>query len=255
MNTRKKTPLVVLLLAVLLLPAGGLFALPGRDNSPRDTRNNAELRFGLMSEPATLDPLSPSNTADGRALLFNVFEGLVKVDSSGRFLPAVAESIESREALTYTFTLREGLRFHDGSPVRDEDVEFTLNEAKERGYQGFSQIDRIELLGGRRIRVALKEADPDFLPYMSVGIVPKNNPDREKNPIGTGPFMIENYLPQQQLTLVKNPYYRLQDLPKLDKVTVLFTEGNNALYTGLEGGNLTGAMVSGDVAYKLNPNR
>jgi peptide/nickel transport system substrate-binding protein len=57
------------------------------------------------------------------------------------------------------------------------------------------------------------------------------------------------------LVLVKNPYYRLRDLPKLDKVTVLFIDGNNALYTGLEGGNLTGAMVSGDVAYKLDSNR
>jgi peptide/nickel transport system substrate-binding protein len=157
--------------------------------------------------------------------------------------------------LTYTFTLREGLRFHDGSALTISDVEFTLNEAKRLGALGFSQIQKIERAGDRKIQVVLNNPDSDFLPYLTVGIVPKNNSDREKNPIGSGPFTIANYLPQQQLTLVKNPYYWQQDLPKLDRVTVLFAADNNALYSGLEGGNLNGAMVSGDVAVKLDKTR
>ena len=237
----------------LLFLSGFLFAMPHRETSPRNT---GELRFGLMSEPATLDPLSPSNTADGRIVLFNVFEGLVKPDTTGRLLPAAAESFEmSRDARVYTFTLREGLRFNNGSTVSIEDAEFTLSEAKKTGAPGFDQIQRIDLLGNRRIAITLSAADPEFLPYLSMGIVPKNNLDREKNPIGVGPYIIESYTPQQQLVLAKNPYYWQPDLPKLDRVTVLFAADNNALYTGLEGGNLTGAMVSGDVAQKLDTRR
>ena len=237
------------ILVSLLLQACLLFSLPGRDT------RDAGLRFGLMSEPATLDPVDPGNTADGRSLLFNVYEGLVKPDTSGRLLPAAAESYEiSDDALVYTFTLRRGLMFHDGSSVTAADVEFTLNEAKKNGFIGLANINRIETAGSV-IRIILNEPDPEFLPYLTVGIVPKNNTDRERNPIGTGPFIIESHVPQQQLILAKNPYYWQAGLPKLDKVTVIIAGDNNALYTGLEGGNINGAMVTGDIYAKLDQNK
>ena len=233
----------------MILLAGGLSAAPGRERNP----GNVELRFGLMSEPRTLDPLSTSNTADGRMILFNVYEGLVKSDPVGILQPAVAESYEmSSDAMTYTFTLRQGLRFHDGSLVTIEDVEFSLAEARSIGALGFSQINRIELVGDRTIRIILNDPDPDFLPYLTTGIVPKNNPDREGNAIGTGPFAIQSYITQQHLVLTRNSHYWQPNLPRMDTVTVVFTADNNALFTGLEGGNLNGAMVSSDVAENLD---
>jgi len=240
-NIKKFLPVFFLLLA------GLLSALAGKETKI------SELRFGLLSEPATLDPLSLANTADSRSVLFNVYEGLVRPDTSGALLPASAESWTiSGDALVYTFTIREGLKFHDNTPVTAGDVEFSIEQAAIANFTGIRQIEKIETNGTRVIKITLSAPDPDFLPYLTFGIVPKNNADRERNPVGTGPFKIENYIPQQQLVLARNPNYWRSDLPKLDKVTLLFTGDTNGLYTGLEGGNISGAMIPGDIANRLD---
>ncbi|MCL2479707.1 MAG: ABC transporter substrate-binding protein, partial [Treponema sp.] len=114
--------------------AGTLSAMASND------KRSVELRFGVMSEPTTLDPVNSSNTADGRSILFNVYEGLVKSDTSGRLVPAVAESYDiSGDALVYTFTIRDGLKFQDGSAVTAADVEFSLNEAAKNNFLGLSE--------------------------------------------------------------------------------------------------------------------
>ncbi|MDR1585999.1 MAG: ABC transporter substrate-binding protein [Treponema sp.] len=212
-----------------------------------------ELRFGLTTEPATLDPLSPANTADGRSILFNVFEGLVKPDDEGKLRPAAAESWTVEEGgRVYVFTLREGLLFHDGSPVTPEDVKFTLDTAAQAGFAGFTQIEKVETGLNRSVRVLLKESDPEFLPYITIGIVQKNNPDREKNAVGTGPFKIESYTVQRSLVLVKNPGYWQKGLPHLDKVSFVFVADSDALLLGLRGGSLDAASVTGAIAHQLD---
>jgi peptide/nickel transport system substrate-binding protein len=215
----------------------------------------AELRYGLGTEPVTLDPLSPANTADGRSILFNIFEGLVKSNSEGSLIPAVAESYRVEDALVYVFTIREGIRFHDGKELMPEDVAFSLNTAAKAGFTGLNRIAEIEVSGPREIRVRLTEPDPEFLPYLTVGIVQEDNPDREKNPIGTGPFIIESYTPQQYLRLVKNPLYWQKDLPGLDRVTIVFVADTDALLTGLRGGNIEGATITGALLHQLDLKR
>ena len=206
----------------------------------------AELRYGLTTEPVTFDPLNPANTADGRSILFNVFEGLVKVDPSGALIPAIAESYEiEANSSAYIFTLRPGVLFHNGEALKAGDVVFSLNEAIKAGFPGLNKIAGVEITAQQKIRVSLKEPDPEYLPYLTMGIVPENNSDREKNPVGAGPFIIENYAPQQNLTLVKNPNYWQKGIPKLDKVTIIFASDTNNLLLGLRGGNIEAAEITG----------
>jgi len=206
----------------------------------------AELRYGLSTEPVTFDPLNPANTADGRSILFNVFEGLVKPDSSGALIPAIAESYEiENDSSAYVFTLRQGVLFHNGEALQAGDVVFSLNEAIKAGFPGLDKIAGVEITAQQKIRVSLKEPDPEYLPYLTVGVVPQRNTDREKNPVGTGPFIIENYAPQQNLTLIKNPDYWQKGLPKLDKVTIVFVSDTNNLLLGLRGGNIEAAEITG----------
>jgi peptide/nickel transport system substrate-binding protein len=262
----KTTSLTLPYAALLALLA--LFAACSRSGGPESSSGKAELaigpaeipleggelRFGLTTEPATLDPLSPANTADGRSILFNVFEGLVKPDANGRLQPGAAESWTVEDgARVYAFTLREGLRFHDGAPVTLEDVKFTLDTAAQAGFAGFTQIEKVETSSPRGIRVTLKEPDPEFLPYITVGIVPKSNPDREKNAIGTGPFKIESYAAQQSLVLTKNPAYWQPGLPHLDKVSFVFLADSDALLLGLRGGSIDAAGVTGSLYHQLDP--
>jgi peptide/nickel transport system substrate-binding protein len=244
---------VAALFALAMIPAA-LFA--GAKKEGGAAKGPAELRYGLTSEPATLDPLSPSNTADGRSILFNVFEGLVRPDPDGNLLGAIAESWTIEQGgLVYAFTLREGVKFHDGSPVTVKDAEFTLNKAIEAKFLGFTQIEKVETVGGRDISITLKAPDPEFLPYLTIGIVSAANADREKNPIGAGPFIIESYTPQQSLVLKKNASYWKAGFPKLDQVTIVFVADSDALLLNLQGGNIDGATVTGSLVEQLNPSQ
>ncbi|MDR0568596.1 MAG: ABC transporter substrate-binding protein [Spirochaetaceae bacterium] len=215
-----------------------------------------ELRFGIASEPATLDPLSSANTADGRSILFNVFEGLVKPAPDGGFQPAVAESYEvDSGGLTYTFRLRRGVRFHDGSVVTAEDCLFSLNTAVQEGFNGFDRIEKAEIIGGDALRITLKTPDADFLPYLTIGITPKGNLDREKNPIGTGPFLVERYDVQRSLVLARNPHYWRQGFPYLDRVTYAFIPDSEALLLALKAGSIDCATITGSLVDQLDSGR
>ena len=220
--------------------------------SQRDEKQAAELRYGLTSEPQTLDPLNPANTADGRSILFNVFEGLVKPDSSGSLVPALAESYRIEEnGLFYIFNLRQGVLFHNGKQFGAEDAVFSLYKAMDAGFPGLDSIENIEINSPLEITITLKKADPEFLPFLTVGLVPENSGDREKNPVGTGPFIIESYTPQHSMRLAKNLNYWQSGLPRLDAVILVFAADTEALLTGLLGGNIEGAGVTGAILHQL----
>jgi peptide/nickel transport system substrate-binding protein len=233
------------------------FTLPAFSLGKKDSQSAAgggEIRFGYTTEPATLDPLNASNTADGRSILFNVFEGLMKPDVSGGLEAALAESYAVEEdGRVYVFTLRQGVKFHDGSDMMPEDVEFSLKTAVETKFAGLDQIAAVEITGDRKVRVVLKSPDVEYLTNLTVGIVPRNNPDREKRAIGTGPFIIESYTPQQSLVMVKNPHYWKKGIPHLDKVTYVFLADSDALLLALQGGNVDAGSITGSLLEQLNP--
>jgi len=216
-------------------------------------KNIIELRYGFTTEPMTLDPLNPANTADGRSILFNVFEGLVKPDSQGTPQPCAAQSwIIGEDSLVYTFTLRENVRFHDGSVVTAADVKFTLDSAAAAGYHGLGNIREIVIHNDNQIAVSLKTPDPEFLPYLTVGIVKAANVDREREIIGTGPFYIESYTPQRNLVMRKHENYWQENLPLLDKVTIVFFANYDTLMVAFRGGSIDGANITGSMAAQLD---
>ena len=228
----------------------------------KDGNTARELRYGFTTEPASLDPLSPKATADSRSILFNVFEGLVKPDTSGMMQPCIAESWTIEHGgLVYYFNIREGVRFHDGSVVTPADVKFSLDTAGALGFGGFNNILGTAISGDNQIRVTLKSPDPEFLPYLTIGIVKAENEDREKNIIGTGPFFIESYTAQRNLVMKKfNDYWQRSlaepvDLPHLEKVTIVFFANNDALMTALRGGGIDGASITGSMSAQLNHKR
>ena len=128
-------------------------------------------------------------------MLFNVFEGLVKPDADGNLSPAVAERWEvSDDQLTYTFHLRPGVKFHDGSEVTAMDVAWSIDKAMQSGsWEALDNIDAIDI-GSDYVSVVLKAADSDFLSYMTLAITPENHADGA-DPVGTCPFQV--YLPRR----------------------------------------------------------
>jgi peptide/nickel transport system substrate-binding protein len=220
-------------------------------------KQGGEFVFGLQTQPDHLDPFL-ATTADTRSILFNIFEGLVKPDSDGNLQPALAESYTvSKDALTYTFKLRSGVKFHNGNEVTPADVKYSLDTQAGLGggkplNANLSNIKSVTVSGKDTVAVHLKKADFDFLPYLTAAVVPKGYAEQDTHPIGTGPFEFDSYTPQQSLVLTRNPDYWQKDLPHLDKITFKLESDSNALLLALQGGSVDGASIANNVASQLD---
>ena len=120
-----------------------------------------EVTVGIAQELDSLDP-HKMVYAGTKEVLFNVFEGLVKPDKSGDLVPAVASEYEvSEDAKVYTFTLRDGVTFHDGSPVTAEDVKYSIERYAEIQGEGsaFSIMESVEIVDEKTVKVNLTEGN------------------------------------------------------------------------------------------------
>ena len=214
-----------------------------------DGSNSGTPIFGgelVVGVPQDLgDSLDPYQmvAAGTREVLFNVYEGLVKPNADGDFEPAVAEGWElSDDGLTYTFTLREGVKFHNGADVTVDDVLYS--------YETCAATTVIDSLGaalsnvkevkadGNSVVITLAEPSPDFLSYAAmVYIVPAGYSGQATSPVGTGPFKFVSRSVQDSLVLEKFADYYGTPV-YLDKVTVKVYEDNNAKMTALGAGSL-----------------
>lgn len=155
------------------------------------------------------DGLDPHkvNAAGTREILFNVYEGLLKYNENGELIPALAEKYEAdADGLTYTFSLRQGVKFHDGSTVTADDVVYSLNRlaGKETGEPlegALENIASVEKTDDKTVTVKLTEPDADFLSYMTDAIIPASNADPETSVIGTGPYKFVSHTPQESVEL------------------------------------------------------
>jgi peptide/nickel transport system substrate-binding protein len=156
----------------------------------------------VVAMPSETDTLDPAKTANRYAhtLNCNMFESLYVRDSKAELVPALAEASEvSKDGLTYTFKLRKGVKFHDGSPFTAEDVKFSLErilDTKGLMTTYLRSIDKVEIVNDYEVIVRMKKPDGAFLKKLAFAgwIIPKNTFMKvgdeafAKKPIGTGPF-------------------------------------------------------------------
>ncbi|MEM8664737.1 MAG: ABC transporter substrate-binding protein, partial [Pseudomonadota bacterium] len=194
------------------------------------------LNVGMASADAgTLDPHVATTTPD-KGLLHWMFNGLVRIkpgQASPEFIePDIAESWEtSDDGLTWTFKLREDVECHgDYGNLDAEDVVFSLARASNPDTSSFAKdfgaISSIMATGPYEVTITLAESVPSLLgllvPYHGGNIVCKDAVEAlgdqfQATPIGTGPFMFEEYQPQQYVKLVANPEY-FRGEPKIKEI-------------------------------------
>ena len=197
--------------------------------------------YGMTQDLASLDPHVDTD-AGTRDVVFNLYEGLVKPTSDGGFISAVASDYTiSDDAKTYTFTLRDGITFHDGTPVTIEDVKYSIDRYAE--IQGESSafsslVDSVEVQDDKTLVVNLKESYSEFLPMMTIAIIPQSNEDPAGNPIGTGPFKYVSYTPGQNLDLEKYDGYWQEGVPSLDSVEFKFIADVDTAFVELQAGTI-----------------
>ena len=205
---------------------------------------------------ASFDPhqMIASGTAGTRELMFNVFEGLVRPMPDGTLVPAVAAAVEV-DGARYTFTLREGVQFHNGAPVTVDDVVYSLDRARDSAQTAtfitaLGAIASVQAIDEETVVIELYEADNAFLAFLTVPIIPAGYENQAQSPIGTGPFRFVSHTPQEALVLERFDAY--WGTPAyLDEVTVRIFASGEAMALALQAGaidlagHLTYDMVQG----------
>jgi len=192
---------------------------------------------GITQEPSIFDPHTVVAAGD-KEILFNVFEGLYKFDSEGKLNPCLATDVEiSEDASVYTFTIREGVKFHNGNDMTIDDVIFSLNRAKDLVPE-LAGISEVKALDDGRVEVTLSSPNSELLSYFTVAIIPDEVEDINATPIGTGPFKFESYDIGQSVVLTKNEDYWQEDLPYLDSVTFKICADMDAGFIELQSGSI-----------------
>lgn len=229
--------------AMVLSLASCAKSTAGGSSAGTATVTGGKLVVGTFTEPDSLDPYK-AQAAGSREILFNMFEGLVKPDKNGNMIPAVAQSYQmSSDATSYTFQIRDGVKFQDGKAVTADDVKYSITTAAGLGtgqalVAGLNNIKSVDSIDSSDVKISLKSPDSEFLPYLTVAIIPNGYTDEATKPMGTGPFAFVSFTPQQSIILKKNPYYWQKGLPYLDSVTIKIESTLDSAVLDLQGGSI-----------------
>lgn len=180
------------------------------------------LTVALGFEPGLLSPIDGA-AFDAHLIFRNVYDPLVFLDANGQFRPALARSWEiSPDGLTYTFKLREGVKFHDGTPFNAPAVKFTWDTIMDPATKSLTAKDLlgpfyqgVEVVDPMTVRATFSKPYAPFLFAVSrhwlAPVSPeaykKFGPDYARNQVGTGPFIWKEYVPKERIVLERNEAY------------------------------------------------
>ena len=243
-----KTAVAVLALLAL---AGGTVAATGQPETK-------VLEFALQGNPDTLDPHKTAGTLTFQTLK-SIYDTLVEPDPSGKLVPALAEKWEiSSDGLAWTFTLRTGVKFHNGDTFSSADVKATFErlmkeETASPKVKDYQAIAAIEAPNDSTVVFKLSQPNSPLLATLASGwsaILPKSlidtGHDFANQPVGTGPFRFVEWVRDSRVVIEKNPEYWMKGLPKLDGVHINIITEQTVAVQGLLSGQL-------DVAYRIDP--
>ncbi len=236
MTKRILTLALAVVMTAALFIGGGQSAFAAKGNGSAE-----EITVGIASDlDSSLDPHVSSSLAGTREVLFNIYEGLLKPDTQGNLIPAVAEDYTVNDtADEYTFTLREGVRFHDGSEVTVGDVVYSLTRAAglETGeplVATLAGVSSVEAPNDSTVVVTLSAPDAEFPAYVTAAIIPEGS-DPADGIIGTGPFRYVSRSPQENIVIERFDDY-WGEPAKCSKVTFKIIDDSQAMVMGLHSG-------------------
>ncbi|UPH70949.1 ABC transporter substrate-binding protein [Abyssibius alkaniclasticus] len=206
------------------------------------------ITVGGQLEPPHLDPTGGAAAAIDNVVYSNIYEGLTRFAADGSVIPGLAERWDiSEDGLGYTFYLRQGVKFHDGSDMNAADVVFSLDRARAEDSTNaqkglFAAIASVEALDELTVQVTLSQPTGAFLFNMAWGdavILPEEaTEDQLKTaPNGTGAFVFGNWVQGDQITLNRNPNY-WGTPAMLESATIKYISDPSAAYAALMAGDI-----------------
>lgn len=241
--------LLLALVMTMLLVACAKQETPAKSND--ENKDESTLVYG-SADYTRINPAMDEH-CEINVLLFS---GLTAHDAEDQVVPGLAERWEyDEETFTYTFHIRDGVKWHDGEPFTAEDVKFTIEAIMdpENGAENapnYEDVQEITVPDEKTVCFRLAEPNVAFLEYMTMAILPKHLLEGEdmqqsdffRAPVGTGPYKLESWDVGQAIVMVKNEDYYL-GAPHIDKVIFKIVADDNAQAVQLESGELDIALL------------
>ncbi|MGX7594292.1 ABC transporter substrate-binding protein [Planococcus plakortidis] len=230
-----------------------------------DEKSGGTLVYGRGADSVSLDPI---NVTDGESIrvTHNIYETLLEYDHNLELQPKLAtEYSSSEDGLTWTFQLREGVKFHDGTDFNADAVVFNFERWMDPenpyhegdfpyypflygGFKGDDNhlIESVTATGEHELEIVLKRKTAPFLSYLAISMFGIASPAAieqygagiGENPVGTGPFKFEEWNRNNTITLSKNEEYWMDGKPYLDQVIYQVIPENSARLNALQTGEI-----------------
>nr|WP_201469420.1 ABC transporter substrate-binding protein [Microbacterium hydrocarbonoxydans] len=215
-RTRRLALISVIAASAVILSACTGTAEPEATTPVGDPDPDATLQVGLVLEPTNLDIRRTSGAALEQILIDNIYEGLVSRDEENEIVPRLASDYEvSSDGLTYTFTLNEGITFHNGTPLTSADVvssyEAVRTDATLQGNAEFASVAQITAPDPATVQIVLTAPNQNFLFSLTgpAGLVFQtgDTSDLKTAENGTGPFTLSRWSKGNAITFARNDTY------------------------------------------------
>lgn len=221
-------------------------ALTGLSTGPANAQSKDSLTIGVTLEPPHLDPTAGAAAAIDETVYANIFEGLTRIDETGAVQPQLAKSwTVSDDGLVYTFDLKSGVMFHDGTAFDASDVVFSFDRARAEDSVNaqkplFAAIDKVEAADPQTVKITLSRPEGSLLFNLGWGdaviVAPESAATNKTDPVGTGPFKFSRWVKGDRVELVAAS----GDNP-IQKATFRFMSDPSAQVAALKAGDIDAA--------------
>jgi peptide/nickel transport system substrate-binding protein len=223
---------------------------PGRNGvSNAKPVHGGSLTFGIDTEESGFDPSTARWDEGGFLYGRTVFDPIAIVNASGGVEPYLAQSITSNADFTaFTVTLRPGIVFHDGTPLDANALYLNIEKQATSVLTGpafATNIKGVSVTGPMAVTLTMKSSwapFPYYLAQAQTGYVAApsmlNSSSGTSHPVGTGPFVFQDWVPNTHMTATKNPHYWRKGYPYLDSITFKPIIDPNARVQALETGTV-----------------
>ena len=247
--------------------AGGAAAATKRSVATSQIRRGGRIVWGLESDPAHVAPFGGILTANHWGKEF-AYDSLVEWDRNLNVRPALAEKFEIISKTAIRWTLKRGIRFHNGKEVTSADVKYSVERMLNPPLPGsistvaqVPAIDRVQIVSKYVFILHLKQSDARVIGFFAwqryAPIVPEGLYDQinvARNAIGTGPYRMLGYEPNDRIEYVRNARFWKKGLPYMNSMQLKILGDEQARVAALRAGAIDGCTLSVDVARSLASN-
>lgn len=219
-----------------------------------------ELTMAYTVDPEGLDPHRTA-AASTFSVTNNIYDTLVGVTPEWEIIPRLAKSWKiSEDGMSITFALREDVYFHNDRQMKASDVEYSFNRLKDAESpkaRDYANIINVEVLDDFNIKFSTETLDVELLKnfaYPWTAIVPEEAAENLKtNPVGSGAFVLREWVPQQHIILERNDNY-YGDKSKIETVKLVLIPDATSMMAGLQVGDLDIIPLTGDQVTMIESN-